>query len=334
MKLFSKLVSAISGGASDGRANLAHPDPHASKCEPTEESARSPGLSEGLERALSSRIVAFEAELNHLLDAFEKVGDGLAANTDRLGAAATKVTAQVVTVSIASEDAVKRTDCAAQSIAMLSAAIEEVGRASARSSSFTKDLVERSQTANSTIRELASVTGEISKITSLIARIARQTNLLALNATIEAARAGAAGRGFTVVAQEVKVLAGETAKATDDIGAQIDRIRKAVEQSVSAIQEIVVRLGDLDGTVGNIAESVEEQARSTKTIAEDVVSAAKAVGHVEKSILDIEEVSETNTRAVGDISRTAEALCSSRGIIEKQIRSFAGDLVRIFQQHA
>ena len=281
---------------------------------------------EGFRLELSTRITQFETELGGLFGTFEQVGDSLLANTDRLGAAATKAAAQVVTVSVASEDAARRTDCAAHAIATLSAAIDEVGVKSAQSCGLADDLVEHAQTADATIVELAAVTVEISKITDLIAAIARQTNLLALNATIEAARAGASGRGFAVVAQEVKELAGQTARATEDIASQVARIQRVSANSVTAIHGIVARLGELGSTVAAISGAVEEQAQATKAISQDVMSAALAVGHVEKSLVEIESLANTNTRAVVDLTGTTQAFASSSVAVKERIRSFCKGL--------
>src|SRR5436309_10145290 len=89
-------------------------------------------------------------------------------------------------------------------------------------------------------------------------RIAARTNLLALNATIEAARAGEAGRGFAIVAQEVKSLAGQTARATQDISQRIEAIQAVTHRSVEAIQGISHTIGHLDRFSGRIASAVEQ----------------------------------------------------------------------------
>jgi methyl-accepting chemotaxis protein len=99
---------------------------------------------------------------------------------------------------------------------------------------------------NSTIDELAVVANEISEVTDLINKIAGQTNLLALNATIEAARAGEAGRGFAIVAQEVKALAGQTANATQNINQRIGAIQSVAVRSVGAIQGISSTIRELN----------------------------------------------------------------------------------------
>ena len=109
----------------------------------------------------------------------------------------------------------------------------------------------------------------------LITDIAEQTNLLALNATIEAARAGDAGRGFAVVASEVKALAGQTAKATEDIGAQIAGMQHATMRSIEAIGAIERTIREIGDISGAIAAAVTEQGAATQEIARSVETAAK-----------------------------------------------------------
>jgi hypothetical protein len=99
------------------------------------------------------------------------------------------------------------------------------------------DAVGQARITNDRVSELSKVAGRIGDVVELINTIAEQTNLLALNATIEAARAGEAGRGFAVVASEVKALAEQTSKATGEIGQQITGIQAATQDSVNAIKE-------------------------------------------------------------------------------------------------
>src|SRR5205085_3448299 len=132
------------------------------------------------------------------------------------------------------------------------------------SSRIAGDAVKQARETDARINELSQAAGRIGDVVKLITAIAEQTNLLALNATIEAARAGEAGRGFAVVASEVKQLASQTAKATEEIGSQIAGMQAATRESVGAIKEISTTIGRISEIASTIAAAVEEQGAATQ----------------------------------------------------------------------
>ena len=156
----------------------------------------------------------------------------------------------------------------------LALTIAEVENHAIESSRLAASAVNEVVQTNSTIDELAVVTKEISEVTALISKIAGQTSLLALNATIESARAGEAGRGFSVVAHEVKTLAGQTANATRDISKRIEAIQNVTHRSVEAIQAISHTIRDLDRFSVRIVSAVEQQTQAAREIASNLTSAS------------------------------------------------------------
>ena len=145
----------------------------------------------------------------------------------------------------ASNEASANVETAATAATELSASIAEISEQLTRTTEVVRGAVGEAETTNQQIAALAEAAQKIGDVVKLIRDIAGQTNLLALNATIEAARAGEAGRGFAVVASEVKSLAVQTAKATEEIAAQILAVQGSTAAAVDAIRGIAGRMNEI-----------------------------------------------------------------------------------------
>ena len=230
-----------------------------------------------------------------------------AAQTDRqavaVAQAADKSSDGVQTVAAASEQ--------------LASSISEINRQVASSSGLTTRAVDSVRQTDDTVRALSESATKIGAVVDLITSIAGQTNLLALNATIEAARAGDAGKGFAVVASEVKNLAQQTARATEEIAAQIGQVQQASHGAVAAIREIGGLIKEVGAITTSIAAAVEEQGAATSEIARNVQQTAASTRIVTSNISGVSRAANDTGAAAaqvldaaGDLSRQAENLSS------------------------
>lgn len=244
-----------------------------------------------------------------LADTFEEQVGG---SIQLVSSAATELTAtasQVSSTASNTEDksrqvaesagiATRNIDSVATAAEELNNAITEVSGTVGDAAKAARNASEEAVEAQRRIDELDSASNRIGDVVNLILDIAEQTNLLALNATIEAARAGDAGKGFAVVANEVKSLASQTAKATDDIGAEINAMRNAIKESVTAVRgvgETIQRLSEMNNSV---AAAVEEQSATTGTMSQSMADAARSVADVSGTMEDLlGNASETGAAA-------------------------------------
>ncbi|MFL9827101.1 methyl-accepting chemotaxis protein, partial [Rhodoplanes sp. SY1] len=172
------------------------------------------------------------------------------------------------------------------------------------------------------MRSLAEDARKIGDVVALIQTIAGQTNLLALNATIEAARAGEAGKGFAVVATEVKSLATQTAKASEEVAAQVQQIQNATGEAVAALEGIRATITSIDEITAGIASAVEEQGAATREIARNVQEAATGTNHVAATIGGVTEASGAVGRAAADVLGAAGALSARSGRLRQEVDGF------------
>ena len=172
------------------------------------------------------------------------------------------------------------------------------------------------------MQSLAEGAQKIGEVVNLINDIASQTNLLALNATIEAARAGEAGKGFAVVASEVKSLANQTAKATEDISAQITAIQSSTKGAVDAIKNIGTTISQIGEIATTIAAAVEEQGAATQEIARNVQQAAAGTQEVSTNIGGVTTAAAETGSSASQVNTAAELLGQKNEVLRHAVTDF------------
>jgi len=233
---------------------------------------------------------------------------------------------QSTQVAGSTEEASMNVQTVAASSEELTASIGEISRSIARSREVTENAQETTTKATVTIENLSEMAQRVGNVVNMINEIAEQTNLLALNATIEAARAGEAGKGFAVVASEVKSLASQTAKATDEISEQMAAIQDATGQSVGAIGEINTVIQELGETAISIANAVEQQEQATQEISSNAQEASSGTQTVSQSIVSVQDaVTETGTAANQVLGRASE-LSEQSTALDEQIDAFLQEI--------
>jgi methyl-accepting chemotaxis protein len=226
------------------------------------------------------------------------------------------------TVAAAAEEASSNVETVASATEEINASLAEIASQVSRATEVAQTAVSTASQTSGVINGLREQSDSIGEVVKMITDIAEQTNLLALNATIEAARAGEAGKGFAVVASEVKNLATQTAKATEQISAQIDSVRGESANAVDAIDRISAVIRQIDEITTAIAAAVEEQAAATREIARNVQQASVGTTDVTSNIAQVKGgASETGT-ASRDVLTASEELSQHAERMRSVVQQF------------
>ena len=169
----------------------------------------------------------------------------------------------------------------------MTASIGEIDRQVGESTRIAHEAVDQVTRTNATVSTLSEAATQIGDVVKLIQDIAEQTNLLALNATIEAARAGEAGKGFAVVASEVKNLANQTGRATEEISNKISTVQNVSIEAANAIRTIGTTIESINNISGIISDAVKQQTSATKEISSNVQQVYAGTSEVSSSIVKV-----------------------------------------------
>lgn len=276
-------------------------------------------------RTMNTLADTFDRSIKGVVNGVSSAATEMQATARSLSSTAEQAAHRAKAVADASDQASTNVQTVASAAEELASSIKEIGRQVAQASKVSEQAVGQAKHTNDIVRSLATAAQKIGEVVKLINDVASQTNLLALNATIEAARAGEAGKGFAVVANEVKSLANQTAKATDEISAQITSVQGATHDAVRAIEAIGTTISEISEISGMIASAVEEQGAATQEIARNVEQAAAGTRDVSGNIGGVTQAaneaghgaSEVLT-AASDLARQAETL---RGHVDTFIAS-------------
>ena len=272
--------------------------------------------------AVEAAIAAFRNRVEAML---KTVGDNAAtmrATASTLSASSRRASERAEGAVQTSNEASINVEVAASAAEELSSSIAEIARQLGQTNHLVEIAAGEAGTTNQEIGGLANAAQRIGDVVKLIQDVAEQTNLLALNATIEAARAGEAGRGFAVVASEVKSLAVQTAKATEEISGQITGVQSSTRSAVAAIGRIADRMNEISRFTSSAAASVQQQDAATGEISQNVASAAHGAKDIVAVLNDVAGAATETRGSAETVLAASEAVAAAASELRGEVEGF------------
>ncbi len=283
-------------------------------------------------KADAEKLTDSSTNLAAISDEMNNGAEGVAERANAVASASEEMSANLNSMAAAMEQAATNINMVAAASEEMSATIGEIAKNTEQARSITGNAVEKVDKTSSQVNELGNAAKLIGQVVESITDISEQTNLLALNATIEAARAGDAGKGFAVVANEIKVLARQTAEATQEIKERVNGIQSSTQDTVTEIAGISEVVTETNDIVSTIAAAVEEQSVAIKEIAANVGQASQGIGEINENIAQGSTASEDVAKEVAEVTQASGEIANSSSQVKinaEDTANLAGNLAEV-----
>ena len=285
----------------------------------------------------SETVTASSGELLSISEQMAEDTEDLSGRSGSVATAAEEMSSSMNSVAAASEQASTNLGMVTDAAGQMKLTLGEIASNCEKARGVTQNASHKVKTASQRVVLLGASARDINKVTEVITDIAEQTNLLALNATIEAARAGEAGKGFAVVASEIKGLASKTAEATLDIKDKIKGIQNSTEDTVKDVDQIMEVIFKVTEIVAAIAAAIEEQSASATEVAQNIEQASTGIGDVNESVAQSSQVSSEIASDISKMNSVTVDMTSRSNQMKKSARNLSDlssklrDMIGVFK---
>jgi len=274
------------------------------------------------QKSVDTLIAQFRDEVTELLTSFNNQANQMVDTSRTLNQVAGDANQQTSAATTNSQDSSSSIQMVATAAEQLSISTQKINAQVNTTNEVVENGTRNAQETSNRISQLATSAAKIGNVVNLIKDIAEQTNLLALNATIEAARAGESGKGFAIVAQEVKSLAAQTSNATSEIAEQIAGIQQASDDAVEAIMSINAIMADVRSHTSSIAQSIVQQNQATQEISESAQKASEGADRTSANMGGVSDAMHRTTDSAETILTTSNNLTQGATNLSRRVDDF------------